>query len=76
LVDDDQGPSTPPGRVVVCDMGELDTPDLTTVESLALLRIGLQALGYALRLRDVPPRLRQLLELCGLAELLTEPYAS
>jgi hypothetical protein len=75
--DDANGPSTagepesPPIIELVCDVGRLETPDLATVESLALLRIGVRAMGHGLRLEHVPPLLAGLIDFCGLTDTLT-----
>ena len=62
--------------MVICDVGTIETPDLGTVESLALLRVGLSALGYSVRLRAPSARLRGLIRFCGLDDLLRcEPSA-
>lgn len=56
---------------MVCNVARLEAPDLATVESLAMLRIGVRPLGHTLWLKEVPPRLAELLDLCGLTESLT-----
>lgn len=67
--------SVPP--TVVCDMGSVERPDLGTVEALARLRVGMRAKGWDMVLRYASPRLVELLELCGLDEMLPrcEPSA-
>ena len=60
-----------PGAAVDCDVGGVVHPDLALVEAVA--RLGLvarRAGGRELRLRNVPPGLRALLDLTGLAEVL------
>jgi ABC-type transporter Mla MlaB component len=61
----------PPPSVVHCDVGGVVRPDLALVEAIA--RLGLvvrRAGGTELRLRDVPPELRALLDLVGLADVV------
>ncbi|NYE42581.1 ABC-type transporter Mla MlaB component [Streptomyces fulvorobeus] len=61
-----------PAAAVDCDVGAVDRPDLALVEAVA--RLGLvarRAGGRELRLRNVPPGLRALLELTGLTEALS-----
>jgi hypothetical protein len=45
-------------------------PDLGTVESLAWFSASLRELGWSLYLRYSSSRLQELLDLCGLAEIL------
>lgn len=62
--------------MVICDVGTIEAPDLGTVESLALLRVGLSALGCSVRLRAPSARLRELVRFCGLDDLFEcEPSA-
>ncbi|WP_329118149.1 STAS domain-containing protein [Streptomyces sp. NBC_01465] len=51
---------------VICDVGVLVAPDLAAVEAVARLRLTARRLGSTLRLRDVPPGLKALLDLAGL----------
>lgn len=51
---------------VVCDVGALTRPDLSTVEALARLRLTARRAGGRLRLRNAGPGLMSLLELTGL----------
>lgn len=66
------GRDTPdPARPVDCDVGGVEQPDLALVEAIA--RLGLvarRAGGRRLRLRRVPPELRTLLDLVGLADVV------
>ncbi|MGH8915814.1 MAG: STAS domain-containing protein [Acidimicrobiia bacterium] len=55
---------------VVCDVGGVTAPDLGTVDSLARLEISVRELGWSIHLRYASPRLQELLDLCGLAEIL------
>jgi ABC-type transporter Mla MlaB component len=60
-----------PPEVVDCDVGGVVSPDLALVEAIA--RLGLvvrRAGGTELRLRNVPPGLRALLDLVGLADVV------
>ncbi len=64
------GDAGPPG-VVDCDVGGVIRPDLVLVEALARLALVVRRAGGAeLRLRDVPPELRSLLDLVGLADVV------
>jgi hypothetical protein len=53
-------------------LGRVDArqPDLALVDSLARLQLGARRRGGRLRLRNVNPELRGLLELVGLADVL------
>ncbi|QNE75409.1 STAS domain-containing protein [Streptomyces finlayi] len=65
------GDASGPVPAVDCDVGGVVRPDLALVEALA--RLGLivrRAGGRELRLRNVPPELRTLLDLTGLGEVL------
>ncbi|HEX6139471.1 MAG TPA: STAS domain-containing protein [Candidatus Limnocylindria bacterium] len=62
-----------PSRLIVCDLGAVTAPDLGTVDGLARLCLRLRRRGCRLRLCNVPPELRELLELAGLGALLLEP---
>lgn len=57
-------------RVVVCDARHLARGGLGTVDALARLQLAARRRGCRVELRNVPPDLAQLLELCGLAEVL------
>ena len=62
------GDTSGPVAAVDCDVGGVVRPDLALVEAVA--RLGLiarRAGGRELRLRNVPPELRSLLDLVGLA---------
>lgn len=63
-------------RVVVCDMGGVEDPDLATVEALARLEMSVRGLGCTFRLRGPPSRLADLLDFCGLDEVLARPGGS
>ena len=65
-----RGPSSKTGRVVICDLGGIVAPDLSTVDSLARFQLSVQARGCSVHLRNVPPELRELLEVCGLSEVI------
>ncbi|MGW2840711.1 STAS domain-containing protein [Streptomyces sp. NPDC001493] len=62
-----------PGRAaapVECDLTGVVRPGLTVVEALARLSLTVRRAGRGpLRLRGVPPELRTLLDLVGLADL-------
>ena len=57
-------------RALVCDLSEVISPDLATVEALCHFRVALADEGYAVELRDASPGLLELLELCGLEGVL------
>jgi ABC-type transporter Mla MlaB component len=57
-------------RDLVCDVRLVREPDLGTVAALARLRSSGRELGWSLHLRYASPRLQELLDLCGLAEIL------
>lgn len=60
----------PDGAVVVCDVGGIVEPSAITVEALARLRLTAQRLGADIRVRGAHIRLRQLLALTGLCEVI------
>jgi hypothetical protein len=55
---------------VVCDVSEVREPDLDTIAALARLRVSAAGLAWTVRLRYASPRLQELLDLTGLAEIL------
>jgi hypothetical protein len=55
--------------LVVCDVDGIEA-DLMSVEVLARLRLTAQRLGCRLVLRSASPELEQLLEFCGLRDVL------
>ena len=56
--------------VLVCDVTLLTDPDCATVDALARLELGARRLGRRIRLRGASPRLRELLQLAGLSEIV------
>lgn len=59
--------------VAVLDVAALSAPDAATVDALARVLLSARRLGRTVRLRHASPRLLELLELFGLADvLLTE----
>ncbi len=56
--------------VAICAVGGLVEPTCASVDVLARLQLTARRLGCELRLGDAPPRLAELLELLGLAEVL------
>jgi hypothetical protein len=48
-------------------------PGLAVVDELARLHLAAQRMGWALRVERACPRLRELVELAGLVEVLGEP---
>ncbi|WP_432102384.1 STAS domain-containing protein [Streptomyces sp. bgisy091] len=66
------GPEAPGGAVVDCDLAGVVRPDLAVVEAVARLSvIARRAGGRTLRLRRTPPELAALLDLVGLADVIT-----
>lgn len=55
---------------VICDVGAVTDPDAVTVDALARLQLKAKRLGYRIWLRHASPRLRALLELTGLVEVV------
>jgi ABC-type transporter Mla MlaB component len=53
---------------VVCDVGGLSRIDASTVDALARLQLTARRLGRRMRLRNAPPRLRELLAFFGLSD--------
>lgn len=51
-------------------MSRVTEPDLGTVAALARLRMSERGLGWSLHLRYASPQLQELLDLCGLTEIL------
>ncbi|MFG3531468.1 STAS domain-containing protein [Streptomyces sp. NPDC047917] len=71
------GTARDPGAGVDCDVGGVVRADLALVEAVA--RLGLvarRAGGRRLRLRNVPPELRSLLDLVGLADVVDLGYGT
>ncbi|MFJ6719352.1 MULTISPECIES: STAS domain-containing protein [unclassified Streptomyces] len=58
---------------VVCAAGELGDAGLADVDGLARLALAARRAGVRLSLAGAAPRLRALLDLVGLVELLGEP---
>ncbi|MDX2920438.1 MULTISPECIES: STAS domain-containing protein [Streptomyces] len=65
-----RGAALTPGAAVDCDVGGVIRPDLTAVEAVARLGLVARRAGHTLRLRRVPPELRALLDLVGLADVV------
>jgi anti-anti-sigma regulatory factor len=59
----------PQPRTIVCDVGIL-AADVTTIDALARLQLIARRLGRELRLRGASRELVELLELCGVGEIL------
>jgi hypothetical protein len=57
-------------RDLVCDVRLVREPDMGTVAALARLGASGHGQGWSPCLRHVSPRLQELLDLCGLAEIL------
>jgi ABC-type transporter Mla MlaB component len=58
------------GGILVCDVEALRRPDAGTVDALAHLVLAARRAGCEVRLRHPAPALCELLDLCGLAEVL------
>ena len=58
------------GATVICDVGAICQPDASIVDVIARLQLTAKRMGCVLRLRDVRPRLRELIDLAGLQETL------
>jgi len=58
------------GGTLVCDVGAVTHPDAGTVDALAHLGLAARRAGCELRLRRPVPALCELLDLCGLADVL------
>jgi hypothetical protein len=73
------GDALPPcGRLglVVCDVRAIVHPDVGTVDALARLQLAARRRGGEVRLRNASTRLRELLALIGLVEVLSLHPAS
>jgi anti-anti-sigma regulatory factor len=55
---------------IVLDCAQLKNPDLTAVEQIARLQLGVRRQGCELRLTNADPRLRELIGLVGLSGVL------
>ena len=56
--------------LVVCDVAELVRPDLAAVDALARLQLTARREGAQIRLRHVDERLRELLKMAGLCDVV------
>jgi ABC-type transporter Mla MlaB component len=56
--------------LVTCDVAALAPADATAIDALARLQLTARRLGRAIRLRDAPDELRDLLTLTGLRDAL------
>jgi len=61
---------TRPADLVTCDVSALAPADATAIDALARLQLTAMRLGGAIRLRDAPDELRDLLTLTGLRDAL------
>lgn len=59
-----------PADVVICDVRAITRPDASTIDVLARLQLTARRLGCGIRLFGAHPRLRDLLMLTGLSEVL------
>ena len=63
-----QGPE--PGAPVICDARALADPDLGMIEALAHLALLARRAGCGLEVHGACPRLRELVELTGLTDVV------
>ena len=56
--------------VVVCDGRDLSAADLATIDALARLGLGARRRGARLRVDDAPAALQELVDLCGLGDVI------
>ncbi|MFE3152262.1 STAS domain-containing protein [Streptomyces sp. NPDC059218] len=71
------GDARAPGAGVDCDVGGVVGADLALVEAVARLGLVARRAGSRrLRLRNVPPELRSLLDLVGLADVVDLGYGT
>jgi len=57
-------------QVVTCDLGSLDTPDISTIDALARVQLTARRLGGAIRVRGAGGQLLCLLAVAGLGDVL------
>ena len=60
-----------PSATVVWDVSAIDRPDATTVDAIARLQLSVQRLGSELKLRNPDPALLELIDLAGLAGVVS-----
>jgi hypothetical protein len=58
-----------PDRPIICDVSAL-APDAGAIDGLARLQLLVRRQGAEIRLCKVPPELQELLDLCGLGDVL------
>jgi ABC-type transporter Mla MlaB component len=58
-----------PDRPIICDVSAL-APDAGAIDGLARLQLLARRHGAEIRLCKVPPELQELLDLCGLGDVL------
>jgi ABC-type transporter Mla MlaB component len=58
--------------LVACDLVDVETPSLATVEILARLSLRAGRNGQSVRIVRAPAAIRELIGLCGLAEVLPD----
>jgi anti-anti-sigma regulatory factor len=59
-------------KVIVCDLAELESFNLATIDALAQLQLTARRHGREIQLRHLPQRLKALIKLCGLEQTLKE----
>jgi anti-anti-sigma regulatory factor len=55
---------------IILDCASVPEPDAATVDCMARVRLAAQDRGTELRIENAGPRLRELIDLCGLSEAL------
>lgn len=66
-----------PGRApAICDVRDVDRPELPTVDVLARLALAARRSRRTVRLEHASPEILELLDLCGLTEVLPAGAAS
>jgi anti-anti-sigma regulatory factor len=63
--------ATNPGKVVTCDLTELDQADVAVVDAIIRLTLTARRHGRQLQIRQASPELQDLLALMGLSEVVT-----
>jgi len=56
-------------NLLICDLGSLIDPDAATIDAICRIKLVARRLGCRVQLRATPPRLAELIDLVGLAEV-------
>lgn len=59
-------------ELVICDVSGLGDPDVVAIDAIARLTLAARRLGRRVRLHNASPKLRDLIGLVGLSEVLLE----